>query len=194
MILSKEEREWWSQHTPSEIMERYNISPATLTRWQKKNSIKAKRKPGSGGKSRPPKIPKECKTCGIEHFNLVYCSRECMYNDDDHLQKLRDIDRSYMQTEEYRKTLMKDETPEYKRYYRRVYRLSENVYNNNIDIINPERHIRGPCGSEGAYQLDHIIPVRFGFDNGIPPEVIADVSNLQMLPWKDNLLKGAKHE
>ena len=117
-----------------------------------------------------------------------------MNDDPDFIQKLKDVDRSYMQTEEYRKTLMKDDTPEYKKYYGRVYRLTEKVYNSNIDSINPEGHTRGLCGVEGAYQLDHIIPVRFGFDNDIPPKVIADASNLQMLPWKDNLLKGSEHE
>jgi len=48
------------------------------------------------------------------------------------------------------------------------------------------------CGVEGGWQLDHIIPIKYGFDNNIPPELIADISNLQMLPWKDNRTKSDK--
>ena len=117
-----------------------------------------------------------------------------MNKDPDFIQKLKDIDKSYMQTEEYRLTLMKDDTPAYKKYYGRVYRLTEKVYNDNIDAINPNGYTRGLCGVDGAYQLDHIIPVRFGFDHNIPPEVIADVNNLQFIPWRDNLLKSNKYD
>lgn len=194
MLLDDQQKEWWKNHTRLEITEKYGISTATLTRWQKKNNITAKRKPGSGGKSRPPRIPSTCKMCGNTHFNKTYCSRDCMYDDPDYVQKLKDIDRSYMQTEKYRKTLMKDDTPEYKKYYGRVYRLSEKVYNDNIDTINPNMYTRGLCGVDGAYQLDHIVPVRFGFDHDIPPEIIADVNNLQLITWKENLLKSNKYE
>ena len=194
MLLDDQQKEWWKNHTPPEIIEKYGISAATLSRWQKKNNITAKRKSGSGGKSKPPRIASTCKMCGNTHFNKTYCSRECMNEDPDFIQKLKDVDRSYMQTEEYRKTLMKDDVPEYKKYYGKVYRLTEKVYNDNIDTINPNRHTRGLCGVDGAYQLDHITPVRFGFDHGIPPEVIADVNNLQLIPWKDNLLKSNKYE
>lgn len=44
----------------------------------------------------------------------------------------------------------------------------------------------GLAGVDGAYQLDHIIPIKFGFDNKIDPSIIADISNLQLLPWKHN--------
>jgi len=51
---------------------------------------------------------------------------------------------------------------------------------------------RGVNGEEGAYTLDHIESIRKGFNNNIPPEQIGQFSNLQMLPWLDNITKGWK--
>lgn len=42
------------------------------------------------------------------------------------------------------------------------------------------------------YHIDHIYPISKGFINGKSPEEIADVSNLRMLPWRDNIQKGNK--
>jgi hypothetical protein len=51
---------------------------------------------------------------------------------------------------------------------------------------------RGINGEDGAYTLDHIYSIRKGFNNKIPPEDIGQFSNLQMLPWLDNITKGWK--
>ena len=51
---------------------------------------------------------------------------------------------------------------------------------------------RGLLGVKNAYQLDHIIPVKFGFDNNISPEIIGDMSNLRFISWKDNINKSDK--
>jgi hypothetical protein len=51
---------------------------------------------------------------------------------------------------------------------------------------------RGRCGVEGAYQLDHIRSIDWGWKNGIDAEVIAEWDNLRMIPWKTNLLKSSK--
>ncbi|QQV89026.1 hypothetical protein [Providencia phage PSTRCR_121] len=45
---------------------------------------------------------------------------------------------------------------------------------------------RGICGQEGVYQLDHIIPIQYGFDNDIDPEIIGHIKNLQFIPWELN--------
>jgi RNA polymerase-binding transcription factor DksA len=45
---------------------------------------------------------------------------------------------------------------------------------------------RGRCGVEGAYQLDHIRSINWGWENGIPAEEIAEWDNLRMIPWKEN--------
>ena len=51
---------------------------------------------------------------------------------------------------------------------------------------------RGTSGLEGAYQIDHVYSVLKGFKNQIPPFLIGNINNLQMLPWLDNVKKGWK--
>lgn len=41
------------------------------------------------------------------------------------------------------------------------------------------------------YHLDHIISIRYGFEHGIPPEVIADIKNLRFIPSKENIKKSS---
>jgi len=70
-------------------------------------------------------------------------------------------------------------------------------YRNKVDVLTAKQPIhllenfdkRGPAGKEGAYHLDHIISVWNGFHNDIPPEQIADISNLRMIPWLENQIK-----
>lgn len=47
----------------------------------------------------------------------------------------------------------------------------------------------GKAGVDGAYQVDHIISVVYGYENNIPVELIASIDNLQVIPWKENLSK-----
>jgi hypothetical protein len=44
------------------------------------------------------------------------------------------------------------------------------------------------------HHIDHIKPIWHGFNNNIPPEEIADISNLRMLPYRENMLKGRYHK
>lgn len=83
-------------------------------------------------------------------------------------------------------------TPEYKRYSRTVHGLSQEVYNKNIDIINPNRHPRTLCGVKDGWQLDHIKPIKECFEQGLSPQEASDISNLRMLPWKENLMRQFK--
>ena len=39
------------------------------------------------------------------------------------------------------------------------------------------------------YHLDHIISIKFGFNNNIDPEIIGHISNLQYIPYIDNIKK-----
>ena len=85
---------------------------------------------------------------------------------------------------------------EWQIYRNVVHNLTRNIYNDNKDKINPKNLLRGKAGVDGAYHLDHIVPVRFCFENNIPPEVCAHQSNLQMCSWRDNIssrnhIKGA---
>jgi len=53
---------------------------------------------------------------------------------------------------------------------------------------------RGRVDEEGSYHLDHKMPVKYGFDNGILPYVIADIRNLEMIPAIDNIKKGSSYK
>ena len=137
-----------------------------------------------------------CKLCGKEFSTTpcdtdrVYCSRKCMNQCSEYKQKLSNIDKSYMQTDDYRKTKINPNTPEYRKYSNRVHRLSQKTYELYENEINPQKYIRGLAGVTGSYHLDHRISIRYGYENGISPEVLADKTNLQMLPWRDNIVKG----
>lgn len=89
----------------------------------------------------------------------------------------------YKTYEEYRESL-----PEWKAYQIDVWRYTKQQP---LEILeNYDR--RGVNGEEGAYTLDHIISIKKGFMEGYPPEEIGHISNLQMLPWMENIQKGWK--
>lgn len=43
-----------------------------------------------------------------------------------------------------------------------------------------------------SYHLDHIVPIRYGYENNISPEKIGDISNLRFISCKENLIKNDK--
>lgn len=82
---------------------------------------------------------------------------------------------------------------DYKKFedYRYVVRkLSEQVYKANIDLLNPQGLTRSrPDLVKGCVQLDHKKPIIDCFNEGVPPEVAADLSNLQVIDAIANLSK-----
>lgn len=74
-------------------------------------------------------------------------------------------------------------------YKRQVSRITTS---NDLSVLENSDKLRGLCGVDGAYQLDHIIPTRYGFDNNIPPEIIGHIDNLQFIPWEENNAKRDK--
>jgi len=100
---------------------------------------------------------------------------------DEHTKQMRATKAGYDTFEEYMEDL-----PEKKKYHREVWRIT---YQQDLESFeNYEK--RGRCGVEGAYQIDHIISIDEGYKKSIEPEVIGDISNLQMLRWEDNLSKS----
>jgi transposase-like protein len=81
---------------------------------------------------------------------------------------------------------------EYTRYSRKVHGLSQTVYKEHKDTINPDNHPRTLCGVDGGWQLDHIIPIKECFKKGLSVEEASSVKNLRMLPWKTNLMRNFK--
>lgn len=183
--------------TAEELSEILNVSTVTIYRWRKKYGIQVP-KGSKKGKSKPwliTSIEKKCKTCQTKFMvapsrkNALCCSRKCLFQCQEYRKKLKLIDKTYMQSEAYSKSKSKDTTPAYKKYAGRVHRLSRKIYEENEEMLNPTGEKRTRCGVQGGYQLDHILSIRYGFENNISPEEIAKLENLQLLPWKENLLK-----
>jgi hypothetical protein len=66
------------------------------------------------------------------------------------------------------------------------------TYLANKHTINPNNLPSGRAGKDGAYHLDHIVPVRYCFENDIPAKICSDLSNLQMIPWRENIASKAR--
>lgn len=47
--------------------------------------------------------------------------------------------------------------------------------------------------NEDAYHLDHKFSIKSGFENSVPPEIIGSIHNLEMIPGKQNVSKGANN-
>lgn len=78
---------------------------------------------------------------------------------------------------------------DFKKYRNRVSARTRREYKIYKEEINPNGYPLGKCGVEGAYQIDHIVSVRKGFEQQIPVEVISAKDNLQVIPWLDNIRK-----
>lgn len=77
---------------------------------------------------------------------------------------------------------------DYERYRHEVW-LSTNL--NDLSLLdNHER--RGLAGVDGAYHLDHKYSIQQGYLNGVPPELIGSVKNLEFIPWEENVKKQNK--
>lgn len=72
-------------------------------------------------------------------------------------------------------------------YRHKVYMATRRTYYKYSSIINPNNLPRGLAGQEGAYHLDHKVPVRWCFEHYVPVNICAHVDNLQMLHWLENL-------
>lgn len=77
-------------------------------------------------------------------------------------------------------------------YTYKVRLLTESTYRKYKDVINP-LGLQRALGNAG-YHLDHIMPIHYGFMNGIPYEEIAKKENLQMMKGFDNISKGRRYE
>ncbi|ASU00173.1 hypothetical protein [Aeromonas phage AS-zj] len=78
----------------------------------------------------------------------------------------------------------KEDFKKYRNLVRTLTARNEHLYSKweNFDKI-------GKSGVDGAYQLDHIISIKYGFDHNICPTVIGDIKNLQLIPWQENRSK-----
>jgi hypothetical protein len=75
----------------------------------------------------------------------------------------------------------------FRRYQNKVHRLTKKIQHL---VDGYDKLKQGRMGKEDAYQIDHIIDIKWGFDNNIPAEIIAHISNLQFIPWQQNNKKA----
>jgi hypothetical protein len=180
--------------TMDEVKEIFGCHGITIQRWRKKYGWKGKvgSKPG---KPKPENMTGSnvvCKNpnCDNEFYlnkrsSVRYCSRECVVSDPGYIKRLSDKLTGIPRPRECHPS-----TPEFNKYAGKVRRLTEKTYAEHIDTINPDRLPRTLCGVEGGYQLDHIIPIKEGFEKNMSIEDLAKPENLRMLTWKENLYRN----
>lgn len=71
------------------------------------------------------------------------------------------------------------------RYYRKVWKIT---MVQPLTLL-PNFDKRGRQRDKDSFAIDHKISIIYGFKNDIPPEVIGNVNNLQMLPHRENSRK-----
>jgi len=101
------------------------------------------------------------------------------------IKQMRATKAGFQDWEEYEKLY-----PEKKQYQSEVRRLTFKQPLHLLKDYALWESNKGLCGTDGAYQIDHIISIDEGYSNGIDPMVIANIKNLQILPWKENRNKG----
>lgn len=78
---------------------------------------------------------------------------------------------------------------DFKKYRNRVSSRTRRNYREFESIVNPQGFPIGKCGVDGAYQVDHKVSVREGFERKLAVEFISSIENLQVIPWLDNIRK-----
>lgn len=76
---------------------------------------------------------------------------------------------------------------EWEKYKKLVGYYTNKNYQYYKNKINPDNLTRGRCGSHGAYQLDHIVPISWCFKHGVPAMTSGHQDNLQMITWLQNI-------
>ena len=120
-----------------------------------------------------------CNRCASYKYNKTFKS----VVKSEHILQMRASKAGFVSWDDY-----VENYPKKQFYKREVWRLTYKQPLTTLENWN----LRGRCGKEGAYQLDHIQSINWGWENKIEPAEIAKFENLRMIPWKDNLLKSSK--
>jgi len=73
-------------------------------------------------------------------------------------------------------------------YYKRVWQVTNKQPLDSLPLF---EH-RGLAGIDGAHHVDHKVSIKYGFENNIPPFIVGNIHNLEMLPWRDNVYKSSR--
>lgn len=87
------------------------------------------------------------------------------------------------------RTQISDDNISELKYYRKIaINRTITMYRNNSNIINPHNLKRG----HKLYHIDHKFSVKRGYLLGLPVEIITHPANLEMLYYRDNMVKSDK--
>jgi hypothetical protein len=107
---------------------------------------------------------KDYKAPGVKKHISLYCSMKCR------------SDFSYQNKDKKKQ-----------RYYLEVWRITNSQSLHEL----PNHDKRGRIDlNENAYNLDHIIPIIYGYENNILSKEIGDIKNLQFIPAMENHKKS----
>lgn len=70
-----------------------------------------------------------------------------------------------------------------------VRNLTRRNYRQCEEQLNPNRLLIAPSGTEGGHHVDHIVSVSLCFRCGVPVRAAAAPENLQVVPWRINILR-----
>jgi len=84
----------------------------------------------------------------------------------------------------------KQQITEKRKYYQLVWKITNRQPLHLLENI--EKRGKAKKGTDN-YQLDHIISISDGFSKGISAEDIGHISNLRMIPWRENIKRYYKN-
>lgn len=198
---------------------KYQTSMSTKTEEEKEQLIQQRKQTAISRDSYKNSVPKREQTCELLYENKKYNnntqisqtkldwdeSRKQLFKDrlkialngkilnDFHTEEMYVARRKML--EERGDIIPLDKFSEWEQYEKKTRNLTERIYRKHKQTINPLNLPRGASKQEiDVYQLDHIVPIFFGFMNNIPEYLIASLENLQILHWTLNNSKGKKYD
>jgi len=105
--------------------------------------------------------------------------------EDSHIKKMRATKSGFTSWEEY-----KQKYPKKKSYINEVHRLTRKQPLYKLENYDKLQENTGIMGTEGAYQIDHIKSIDACWKDGTPAKDCAHISNLQVIRWEQNIIKG----
>jgi hypothetical protein len=121
-----------------------------------------------------------CESCKNYKYGMTWNDNI----DEDAIKKMRATKAGFTSWEEY-----KQKYPSKKMYQNEVRRLTKKQPLHILPNYSKLEENWGKMGVDGAYQIDHIVSIDKGWKDMIPAEEIANISNLQVMKWEDNLRK-----
>jgi hypothetical protein len=75
-------------------------------------------------------------------------------------------------------------------YTTAVRNLTRRNYRCHTALINPKGRLVAATGTPGGHHIDHVVPLSLCFRYNVPIAPAAAPANLQVIPWRINLMRG----